>query len=102
MAQVYVSDLSLGPKAKVVNHQAESSVSLPSSPQLLTAYLSLHNLPLHGFPFVLQVGEVLLRVAVWTLGCYGEQLLTLVHQLLVQLLLYLEGRTQLLQDNKTQ
>lgn len=69
-----------------------------SSVGRLLAYLSLSDFPLHCSPFVLQVGEVLLRVAVWTLGRHGEQLVTLVHQLLIQLLLGLEGRTQLLQD----
>ncbi len=61
-------------------------------------HLSFSDLPLHGFPFVLQVGEVLLSVAVQALGCHGEQLLPLLHQLLIQLLLRLQGRTQLLRD----
>lgn len=61
-------------------------------------YLSLSDFPLHGFPLVLQVGEVLLRGAVGALGGQSEQLLALVQQLLIQLLLHLEGRTQLLQE----
>lgn len=96
MAQVYVSGLSLG--LEVVNHYAKNSVGLPYLPQPLLTYLSLSDLPLHDFPFVLQVGEVLLCVALWTLGRQSEQLVTLFQQLLIQLLLHLEGRTQLLQD----
>lgn len=72
----------------------------PLSPSLrlrAAPYLSLGDLPLHAFPLVLQVGEVLLRV-VGPLGGQREQLLTLVQQLLIQLLLRLEGRTQLLQE----
>ena len=65
----------------------------------MTPYLSLGDLPLHRLPLPLQVGEVLLRVAVGTLRRQREQLLTLVLQLLVQLLLRLQGRTQLLQEN---
>lgn len=92
---MYVTDLSLTLKAEVVNVSAILTATL-------TPYLSFSDLPLHCFPFVLQVGEVLLRVAVRTLGRHGEQLVTLVHQLPIQLLLRLEGRTQLLPDTMTQ
>lgn len=70
-------------------------------PQSWLAYLPLSSLPLHGLPLVLQVGQVLLCVAVGALGRHGEELLALVQQLLVELLLGLQGRTQLLQGAAT-
>lgn len=70
-SQVCVSDLSLGANPHVVNQR------------LVTPYLSLCDFPLHRFPFLLQVAEVLLRVAVWALGRHREQLVTLVQELLI-------------------
>lgn len=57
------------------------------SMSLYTPYLSLSHLDLYRLPLVLQVPEVLLCVAVLAGGGHGEQLLTFVHQLLVELLL---------------
>lgn len=61
-------------------------------------HLPLSDLRLHGFPFLLQAGEILLRIAVRALGRSGEQLGAFVEQLSIQLLLGLKGRTQLLKQ----
>lgn len=70
-------------------------------PQSSLTYLPLSRLPLYGLPLVLQVGQVLLRVAVGALRRHGEELLALVQQFLVEILLGLQGRTQFLRGATT-